>query len=973
MIIKGRKPVKRPIWKYLLVTLLLLGGIIILYKAISREKNEDNILLCDAEKVNDDGKFVNGTYLFNNGQTQTDEAAHSGKFSSKVSPEKKYSIGIEYSDFSIGDEIEASIWCKTNKSEGVFVVATCSDTKLLYKQSNTKVKSDKEWFKISLTFRVPIDYFKESIKIYAYYTGADGVAYLDDFSIRNKSTTTPAHSLAAAGLTDLDVESGSLQFSIKAKEKLMRKRSEAMTLGLLVKGEDDWVKAKLKTTSLEETKVKVRLKGDWTDHLKGDFWSFRVKMPAETSWNRMMTFSIQNPVTRGYLMEWVFHQMLEYEDILTPRYDFVKLKVDDTSARLHAYEEHFDKQIVEYKNRREGVIIKFDEDEFWNLIRKDKEHNSGTTYHNNNTESQATISTFKAGKLEKNEKLMEQFTEARNLLYGFQQQQLSPDKVFDLERLAKYYAICEILKAYHSTIWHNMRYYYDPVLKRLEPIGFDGYTDTGVYDWHGNAFYGAYRSTSLKTRFEDPAIFLFQNKTFNEKYCQYLTAFSSEAYLNKFISAIQSELDERVVLINSLKPGYDYDTEKIHKTARNIRSTLEVTDDISLKVYRGPCKGDSCTVSVTNFHAVPLEVIGYSETRGQIIDHAGKELIYSNRRTKAHEFRTITIPKGQKFLHYRIAGSQESNSSQILAWPNPTITEDISTDRTVESIPLSPDSYDSGKDHITLAPGKHVISEPMRIPAGKSLTLLAGSYVDLTQGAYILSYGPLKMEGTKSSPIIVDSSDKSSQGIQVLDTPHKSSLRHVQFKNLNTLSEGSWQMTGAVTFYESPVDLDHVIISHNLCEDALNIIRTDFTANALNINHTFADGFDADFCHGKITNSFISNTGNDGIDFSGSTIRVENLEMKIIGDKGISAGEEATLTVDNVSVDGASIGVASKDLSTVTISHISLSNCDKGFAAYQKKPEFGPAKITVKSYDAAQVTYLQIAENGSTIELPVPQ
>ena len=973
MIIKGREPAKRPVWKIAVITLLLIGGAVLLFQNSRDNKTSEDIILCDAETVDEDGKFVNGIHRFNNGTTQTDEAAYSGKFSSKVTSEKKYSIGINYTDFDYGDEIEASVWCKSQKNDAVFVVATSEDTEEFYTQSNAKVEADKEWFRISLKFKVPRDYHKKAIKIYTYYTGQTDVAYLDDFTIKNITSSTTSTVAPTASLTDMDIEEGSLQFSIKAKEKLNKKRSEAMTLGLLVKGEDDWVKAKLNTTSLEETEVKVRLKGDWTDHLKGDFWSFRIKMPAEKSWNRMMTFSIQNPVTRGYLMEWVFHQMLEYEDILTPRYDFVKLKVGDSPARLHAYEEHFDKQLAEYKNRREGVILKFDEDEFWDLIRKDKKNSSGVSFYTNNSESQSTISTFKSGKIAKTEKLMEQFTEASSLLYGFQQQQISPDRVFDLDRLAKYYAICEVLKAYHSTIWHNMRYYYDPVLRRLEPIGFDGYTDTGVYDWHGNAFYGAYRSTSLKTRFEDPAIFLFQNKDFNEKYCRYLYDFSSEDYLNGFISAIRSELDERVVLINSLKPGYDYGTDKILKTARNIRSSLEVTDDISLKVYAGPCQGDSCYVKATNFHPVPLQVIGFSKTRNQMTEHTGHALVYSNRRSKAHEYKTLAIPKGQKYIHYKIAGLDSTYTSAILPWPSPSIQLDETTDRTILATPSPSDNLEVSAEQVTFGPGTHTLSEPLRIPADKALHIQAGAELNLIGKAYILSYGPVHMHGTASAPIQIHSSDKSSQGIHILDTHKRSSLRHVQFNDLNTLSEGFWQMTGAVTFYEAPVDLDHVTISHNLCEDALNIIRTDFTATALNINHTFADGFDADFCHGKLTNSRFTKTGNDGIDFSGSKIRVENLHLNNIGDKGISAGEESTLDVGHVTIDGASIGVASKDLSVVTISDITLTNCDKGFAAYQKKPEFGPAKITVKKYNAENVTYLQIAENGSTIILPVPQ
>ncbi|MEZ5056187.1 MAG: hypothetical protein R2879_04030 [Saprospiraceae bacterium] len=44
------------------------------------------------------------------------------------------------------------------------------------------------------------------------------------------------------------------------------------------------------------------------------------------------------------------------------------------------------------------------------------------------------------------------------------------------------------------------------------------------------------------------------------------------------------------------------------------------------------------------------------------------------------------------------------------------------------------------------------------------------------------------------------------------------------------------------------------------------------------------------------------------------------------------------------------IGVASKDLSVLMIDNLTMENCEIGFTAYQKKPEYGQAKIIVKQY-----------------------
>ena len=40
--------------------------------------------------------------------------------------------------------------------------------------------------------------------------------------------------------------------------------------------------------------------------------------------------------------------------------------------------------------------------------------------------------------------------------------------------LANYFAIHDLINAEHALVWHNMRFYYDPIQAKLIPIGFDG-------------------------------------------------------------------------------------------------------------------------------------------------------------------------------------------------------------------------------------------------------------------------------------------------------------------------------------------------------------------------------------------------------------------------------------------------------------------------------------------------------------------
>jgi hypothetical protein len=113
--------------------------------------------------------------------------------------------------------------------------------------------------------------------------------------------------------------------------------------------------------------VKIRLKGDWTDHLIGKKWSLRVSTDNNEMFNGLKEFSLQSPHTRDFLNEWLFHKICQTENILSTYYDFYRLKINDVNYGIYSIEEHFQKQLLESKGRVNGPILKFDEQGFGNV------------------------------------------------------------------------------------------------------------------------------------------------------------------------------------------------------------------------------------------------------------------------------------------------------------------------------------------------------------------------------------------------------------------------------------------------------------------------------------------------------------------------------------------------------------------------------------------------------------------------------
>ena len=67
-------------------------------------------------------------------------------------------------------------------------------------------------------------------------------------------------------------------------------------------------------------------------------------------------------------------------------------------------------------------------------------------------------------------------------------------------------------------------------------------------------------------------------------------------------------------------------------------------------------------------------------------------------------------------------------------------------------------------------------------------------------------------------------------------------------------------------------------------------------------------------------------------------------------------------------INRASIGIASKDKSSVKVQGTRIESCDFAFAAYRKKAEFGPAKINVESSTLKNNQNTYLIEKASEIK-----
>ena len=242
-----------------------------------------------------------------------------------------------------------------------------------------------------------------------------------------------------------------------------------------------------------------------------------------------------------------------------------------------------------------------------------------------------------------------------------------------------------------------------------------------------------------------------------------------------------------------------------------------------------------------------------------------------------------------------------------------------------------------------------IISEKIIIPKGYNVILKAGETIDLINSSAILSYSTFNVNGEKDKMVKVKSSDSTGQGIHVIQINDSSKINYLDFSNqfsfYDTLQSNYQSLPSAFTIYGGKVNIENSIFRNLKSEDAINLFRTKFYIDQVEIIKTFSDAFDADFCNGVMKKCSFINCGNDGVDISGGSLEISESEFLNIKDKAVSAGEKSKLKVSKCSIQNSSMGIISKDLSIVESIENKLLDCEIGYCAFQKKGEFGPGEI----------------------------
>ncbi len=759
----------------------------------------------------------------------------------------------------------------------------------------------------------------------------------------------------AAGLENVDID-----IELKHLLGMQQLREQALKNGALTEEQKkEEFPAKLTYKGVAHD-VKLSLAGATAIHLGADDrFAFGVEATGEAAIDGMKRFGILLPETRGYITDWLGMELMKERGVMNLRADFVEVAINGKPGGIFYLEERFDKGLARDSRLGEGIIFRLQEG----------------------------VDAYQEKKLmdvpQSREQLLLVKQKWQDVLAG----RLGLGEFLDLKKTAQAFAVTDLINNRHAFYRFNLRFYFNPATGLAEPLvgELEARHKNDPSQWslllEQPAEPGARR---YNPKHSEVLAMIFGNLDFKRYYLQEAQAISQEQFMNEFLAQRGEKLFKLANKVYAGWPAFDLPTYFLYENQKYIQNALAPDKD-HITAYFEKQEDNRLSIHIRNMQGLPVRVnlLSWRETT---FFYPAEPVVLDGSHT--------ALPEKVQVFDFEIP--------HTVAWADSLLEELkisynlLGLDNTGKSVLVFPWPYEDRRAHawnpvqrdanhtsfgfieevpetnvITIPKGNWKLDRDLVIPAGRRFEVEAGARIDLVNHAKVICYSPVYFMGTEQDSILMLSSDKTSEGMLVIRGGERSSVEYTTFLNLNRPTEKGWALTGAVIFYETPVDFTGVAFIGNLDgDDFLNVIRSDFSMEKSLFKDIKADAFDCDFCTGTVANSSFIDVGNDGIDVSGSEITVSNVFMNGIGDKGLSSGEGSSMTANSVEITNAEIALTSKDRSTLNVSDSKVTNSRVGLTTFMKKPEFGPgfASLDRVVIEGAERPFLIEANSAVTVD-----
>jgi len=558
-------------------------------------------------------------------------------------------------------------------------------------------------------------------------------------------------------------------------KKISKIRLKSIERGMIVNESDSYVPITIIHNG-DSLFGEARLKGHMTDHLEGIKWSYRVKLKGEDRLFGVKRFSLQHPGTRNYSFEWVFHEMLKREDIIALHYDFINVNLNGNQLGVYAFEEHFAQELLVKNDKPTGSILRFNPNLYW-VGRENLDLLNLSVIEEFSKYQTSVLEPYDRKRVKGDSVLLNNFLEAQELLESFRAGVTGTSDVFDIEKLATYHAIIDLVGGYHSLDWSDIKYYLNSESGKIEPVGYESFGVRPIRNLAGN-----YKYKDNKVEQADFHTLLFSDEKFFKEYIKQVKRLSDRSYLDNFMESIKPELDKKLAIVYGEFPYKNFDIQGYLKNQDMMAKCIDVPK--AFHAYVHSIENDTLKLQLGNISTLPAEILEISvgsKSQDWNFIMPSKNI----QQLVEYQLHSVTLEKAllKKMkssssikITWRLLGGDQKIKTEVFSNPNLYLQKKLASSEDENYGNYAINVNDSA---VVFKPGNFVISDTINIKA-KDINISSHTKLTIDEGGLLVLDGRVKILGTEEQPVYINGS-----GGQIsLVGPHLSHVKELILDNV---------------------------------------------------------------------------------------------------------------------------------------------------------------------------------------------
>lgn len=754
---------------------------------------------------------------------------------------------------------------------------------------------------------------------------------------------------------DLEPELVRIRVDESDMERMTGVVDRARERGVIIPEDNLFVKAELEHGG-RTFRAKMRIKGKLTDHVEGRKWSFRVIARKDGGLFGMRRFSLQHPGTRNYLTDWFYHRIMAGEGHVALRYLFLRVELNGEDLGIYALEEHFGPELLEHNERLKGPLVRFDPGLYW--IHRLNEMEGAGYDEAFAAQYVSALDAYEGNRMMKDPTMRASFEQAVGLMDAYRRGHITADKVFDLDRVAARHAILDLLGGWRSVDWSDVKFHFDPVLHRLEPVSYEASSG-----WPITRLIGAYRHRGEPRPDDELHDALFKDAGLFRAYVRHLERVSRKEYLDSLFTAMGPALDSASATLYREFPYKELDRKVYYRNQETIRRLLDVPKPFH--AYQERLEPGAVVLKVLPIESLPMEVEGLLLPDGAMMPVEGDPIVPCRPEHSVGEPVLLrfngtwpdSIPLADARVACRVLGSQRKREVEVFPYRMPGADEVAAfPDQLIPNDSSFPFCVRNDADRtIHIKPGRWELDSDLVLPEGFTVHATAPLHLELRNGARIISRAALQWKGHEEAPIRVVGGPGSQ--VLLLGARGRNIMDHVHFTGLG--GPGQEERMPALHVHRSDIVLRQCTLA--VADGGVGLRVAMGRAEVLGC--LFNGGYDqlvADHVELVLRNAGFADATDDAVTLRGGLADLAGLQVDRVAGIALKAELRAMVQLKDPDLAAVGKGVEASEGASVKITGGRVTGAGVGLEVEKDLLRYGPPLIEANG--------LKLSENARDLK-----